>query len=82
MKFIEFIFRKKKALKLTEELHIERFKASDGCLDNFKERHSIKFRSEQGQAAAVDLKVVEDILLKHQMSKMKQPKIFDFFVRQ
>lgn len=45
---------------MAEEFHIECFKASDGWLDNFKKRHSIKFRSEQGEAAAVDLKVVED----------------------
>lgn len=54
------IHLQEKALKLAEEFHIECFKASDGWLDNFKKRHSIKFRSEQGEAAAVDLKVVED----------------------
>jgi len=45
---------------LAEELGIENFKASEGWLDNFKERHSIKFRSEQGEAAAVDMEVVEN----------------------
>ena len=45
---------------MAEELGIENFKASEVCLDNFKERNSIKFRFEQGEAAAVDMKVVED----------------------
>lgn len=39
---------------------IEDFKASEGWLDNFKTRHSIKFRTEQGEAAAIDMEAVED----------------------
>ncbi|KAE9546906.1 hypothetical protein FO519_009882 [Halicephalobus sp. NKZ332] len=51
---------KEKAIKLAKELGIEGFKASSGWLDNFKERHSIKFRTKQGEGASVDLEVVEN----------------------
>jgi len=40
-------------------LKIEGFKASEGWLSNFKERHGIVFKSMQGEAAAVDLESVE-----------------------
>jgi hypothetical protein len=43
---------------LAEELEIGSFKASDYWLENFKERHGIKFQTEQGEAAAVDQEVV------------------------
>ena len=44
---------------MAELLKIEGFKASNGWLDNFKERHGIVFKSVQGEAAAVDLKNVD-----------------------
>jgi hypothetical protein len=53
---------------LAELLKIEGFKASNGWLDNFKDRHGIVFKSVQGEAAAVDLESVDkwrqDILIK------------------
>jgi len=45
---------------LAEILKIGDFKASTHWLENFKNRHGIKFRTEQGEAAAVDLEKVED----------------------
>ena len=47
-------------MKLAELLEINDFKASDGWLSNFKDRHGIKFKSIQGEAAAVDMKSVEE----------------------
>jgi hypothetical protein len=53
---------------LAELLEIEGFKASNGWLDNFKERHGIVFKKVQGEAAAVDMEAVDnwrqDILIK------------------
>jgi len=55
-------------LKLAELLEIRDFKASEGWLSKFKERHGITFKSIQGEAAAVDLESVDkwrsDILRK------------------
>lgn len=45
---------------MAEKLKIDDFKASDHWLQNFKTRHDIKFRTEQGEAAAIDLEKVED----------------------
>lgn len=47
-------------MQLAEELGIENFRASDHWLENFKDRHGIKFRTEQGEAAAVDQEVVQN----------------------
>ena len=44
---------------MAELLKIEGFKASNGWLDNFKERHGIVFKAMQGEAAAVDLESVD-----------------------
>jgi len=53
---------------LAELLEIDGFKASNGWLDSFKDRHGIVFKSVQGEAAAVGLKSVDkwrqDILIK------------------
>jgi hypothetical protein len=53
---------------LAELLNIEDFKASNGWLDKFKERHGIVFKTLQGEAAAVDMEAVDnwrrDILIK------------------
>uniref|UniRef100_A0A914C297 DDE-1 domain-containing protein n=1 Tax=Acrobeloides nanus TaxID=290746 RepID=A0A914C297_9BILA len=48
-----------KAIELAKKLEVQDFDASDHWLQNFKTRHSIKFCSEQGEAAAVNLQVVE-----------------------
>ncbi|KMZ76545.1 hypothetical protein ZOSMA_10068G00010, partial [Zostera marina] len=57
-----------KAIKLAELLMVEGFKASEGWLSNFKERHGIVFKKVQGEAAAVDMEAVDnwrqDILIK------------------
>lgn len=45
---------------MAEKLKLDNFKASDGWLQNFKVRHDVKFRTEQGEAAAIDLEKVED----------------------
>lgn len=45
---------------MAELLKIEGFKASNGWLDNFKERHGIVFKEVQGEAAAVDMEAVDN----------------------
>jgi len=65
---------------LAEKLKIGEFKASNHWLDNFKTRHSIKFRSEQGEAAAIDLKAVEDwqeTVLREALSKYSIDDVFN-----
>jgi len=47
-------------LKLAELLNVVDFKASDGWLSSFKDRHGIVFKSVQGEAAAVNLERVEE----------------------
>lgn len=67
-------------MELAEELSIENFKASDHWLENFKERHSIKFRTEQGEAAAVDQEVVQDwqqTVLKEALAKYSADDVFN-----
>jgi hypothetical protein len=39
---------------LAEQLNIDDFKASEGWLGKFKQRHSIIFKSVQGEAAQID----------------------------
>lgn len=45
------------AMKVNE---LENFKASGGWLDKFKVRHSIVFKSNQGEAAEIDLEELEN----------------------
>jgi hypothetical protein len=45
---------------LAELLEINEFKGSNGWLDKFKDRHGIKFKSIQGEAAAVNMESVEE----------------------
>uniref|UniRef100_A0A1I8BXC5 HTH CENPB-type domain-containing protein n=1 Tax=Meloidogyne hapla TaxID=6305 RepID=A0A1I8BXC5_MELHA len=44
-----------KSMELANQLGIENFKASDGWLDKFKHRHSIVFKSIQGEAGSIDI---------------------------
>lgn len=69
-----------KAIELAEELGIEDFKASDHWLENFKERHGIKFRTEQGEAAAVNQEVVQDwkqTVLRQALEKYSADDVFN-----
>ncbi|XP_071438618.1 uncharacterized protein [Hetaerina americana] len=43
-----------KAMKLAELMHIPDLLVSDGCLDNFKKRHDITFKTVQGEAGVVE----------------------------
>jgi hypothetical protein len=43
-----------KAIALAKLMHIPNFKASDGWLQSFKERHGISFKTVQGEAGAVN----------------------------
>lgn len=45
------------ALKVVE---LENFKASGGWLDKFKARHSIVFKSNQGEAAEIDVEALSN----------------------
>lgn len=65
---------------MAEELKIDGFKASDGWLTNFKDRHGIKFRIEQGEAAAVDQNVVatwQETVLKESLAKYSANDIYN-----
>lgn len=67
-------------MELAEELEVEGFKASNHWLENFKERHGIKFRTEQGEAAAVDQEVVatwQETVLKEALSKYAADDVFN-----
>lgn len=46
---------KEKAMKLAEELAIDTFHASNGWLEKFAQRHSISFKTVQGEAGAIDM---------------------------
>jgi len=73
-------FVKEKALELAEMLEIEGFKASDHWLENFKNRHEIKFRTEQGEAAAVDQEVVttwQETVLREALAKYSADDVFN-----
>ena len=48
-----------KAKALAEKLLIEKFKASDGWLAGFKQRHSIKLQRPHGESGAADLEGVD-----------------------
>lgn len=59
---------------------IEDFKASDHWLENFKKRHGIKFRTEQGEAAAVDQEVVatfQQTVLQEALKKYSADDVFN-----
>lgn len=61
-------------------MKIEEFKASDHWLENFKIRHAIKFRSEQGEAAEVDLEEVEnwqETVLRDALAKYSANDVFN-----
>lgn len=67
-------------MELAEELEIEGFKASDCWLENFKDRHGIKFRTEQGEAAAVNQEVVttwQETVLKDLLAKYAPDNVFN-----
>lgn len=77
---LSLIMFKEKAIEVAAELNIEDFKASEGWLENFKARHSIKFRAEQGEAAAVDIEVVKEwqqTILRESLSKYSPDDVFN-----
>lgn len=65
---------------MAEELGIETFKASDHWLENFKDRHGIKFRTEQGEVAAVNQEVVttwQETVLKDALAGYSADDVFN-----
>jgi hypothetical protein len=59
---------------------LENFKASDGWLQLFKRRHSIVFKSVQGEAADVDiegLKAWQQDVLQKEISKFKEDDVYN-----
>lgn len=65
---------------MAKELEIEGFKASNHWMENFKDRHGIKFRTEQGEAAAVDQEVVatwQETVLKEALTKYSADDVFN-----
>lgn len=67
-------------MKLAKELKIDDFKASNGWLQNFQSRHSIVFRKEQGEAAAIDMEVVENwqqTILREALSRYAPGDVFN-----
>jgi hypothetical protein len=49
-----------KAKEIAQRLQVENFQASNGCLESFRARHNINFRSLSGESAGVDLEAAED----------------------
>lgn len=65
-----------KLLKIAEK----DFKASEGWLTNFKERHDIVFKQPQGEAGDIDLEAVDDWrqkVLREQLSKFSENDVFN-----
>ena len=51
---------------------IEYFKASDGCLRHFRNRHGIGNKVEGGETCSVDISAVEHFRLKFNRLMMKE----------
>ena len=61
-------------------LKINGFEASNGWMDNFKDRHGILFKSSQGEAAAVDEGYVRQWqrqVLREELAKFKPDDIYN-----
>jgi hypothetical protein len=71
---------KEKAKNLAELLGVSNFSASEGWLDRFKQRHSITFKSVQGEAGAVNLQPLlewQQQVLKPLISQYSENDIFN-----
>ncbi|GBM04825.1 hypothetical protein AVEN_252784-1, partial [Araneus ventricosus] len=53
-------FSKKKALEIAEELNVEDFGGSSGCMERFKYRHCPSLKTICGEAEAVEGEAIED----------------------
>ncbi|KAL7076033.1 hypothetical protein ACQ4LE_004546 [Meloidogyne hapla] len=70
---------KKKAIEIANNLNILDFSASEGWLSRFKERHSIVFKSIQGESGSTDVTSLIDWhhkLLKPEIDEFSQDDIF------
>uniref|UniRef100_A0A914VZL2 HTH CENPB-type domain-containing protein n=1 Tax=Plectus sambesii TaxID=2011161 RepID=A0A914VZL2_9BILA len=71
---------KEKARETSTLLKIEGFKASEGWLTNFKHRHSISFKSNQGEAGAIDVESLgewQQQVLREELAKFSPDDIFN-----
>ena len=71
---------KEKAQEIAEYLEISEFNVSQGWLTRFKDRHSIVFKTIQGEAGAVDFESLRDWqekVLKNKISKFSPDDIFN-----
>ncbi|GBL89945.1 Tigger transposable element-derived protein 4 [Araneus ventricosus] len=69
-----------KAIEIAEELNIEDFGGSNGCLECFKGRHCLSFETICGEAAAVEGEAIEDwksSVLKDILSRFDASKVFN-----
>lgn len=57
---ISGLILKEKALQFANELGVSEFSASNGWFERFKERHGLSFKKMCGEAAAVDMRPVEE----------------------
>lgn len=57
---ISGVLIKQQALEVAKEIKMEDFKASNGWLEKFRNRHSISFKSVSGEAGDVDMTVVKN----------------------
>ncbi|GBL85560.1 hypothetical protein AVEN_34710-1 [Araneus ventricosus] len=57
---ISALILKEKAIEIVEELNIQDFGGNNGCLECFKDRHCLSFKTICGEAVAVEGEAIED----------------------
>jgi hypothetical protein len=65
---------------LAKLLKVDKFKASEGWLSNFKERHGIVFKQPQGEAGDIDLEAVDDwrqTILRNKLANFSEDDVFN-----